>query len=57
MPFLFAMDFIEVLKKKHASGTYKEMVMRTLPLIRIYVIKHLNDCQKGSIVVNSGYLC
>lgn len=26
MPFLYAMDFIEVLKKKHASGTYKEMV-------------------------------
>lgn len=26
MPFLYAMDFMEVLKKKHASGTYKEMV-------------------------------
>jgi legumain len=28
MPFLYAMDFIEVLKKKHASGSYKEMVKR-----------------------------
>lgn len=26
MPYLYAMDFIEVLKKKHASGGYKEMV-------------------------------
>ena len=26
MPFLYAMDFINVLKKKHASGSYKEMV-------------------------------
>lgn len=26
MPFLYASDFIEVLKKKHAAGTYKEMV-------------------------------
>lgn len=25
MPYLYAKDFIEVLKKKHASGTYKEM--------------------------------
>jgi len=30
MPFLYAMDFIEVLKKKHASGSYKEMVKRPL---------------------------
>jgi len=26
MPYLYAMDFIDVLKKKHASGGYKEMV-------------------------------
>lgn len=26
VPFLYAMDFIEVLKKKHAAGTYKDMV-------------------------------
>ncbi|PON53815.1 Peptidase C13, legumain [Parasponia andersonii] len=37
MPFLYAMDFIEVLKKKHALGTYKEMV--------IYV----EACESGSI--------
>lgn len=37
MPFLFAMDLIEVLKKKHASGTYKEMV--------IYV----EACESGSV--------
>lgn len=37
MPYLYAMDFIEVLKKKHASGTYKKMV--------IYV----EACESGSI--------
>lgn len=37
MPFLYAMDLIEVLKKKHASGTYKEMV--------IYV----EACESGSV--------
>ncbi|KAF4361262.1 hypothetical protein F8388_001151 [Cannabis sativa] len=37
MPFLYGMDFIEVLKKKHAAGTYREMV--------IYV----EACESGSI--------
>ncbi|KAK6947617.1 Peptidase C13, legumain [Dillenia turbinata] len=37
LPFLFANDFIEVLKKKHASGSYKEMV--------IYV----EACESGSV--------
>ncbi|KAE9614175.1 hypothetical protein Lal_00016625 [Lupinus albus] len=37
MPYLYAMDFIEVLKKKHASGSYKEMV--------IYV----EACESGSV--------
>eukprot|EP00258_Populus_trichocarpa_P003384 XP_002304429.3 vacuolar-processing enzyme [Populus trichocarpa] len=37
MPFLYAMDFIEVLKKKHASGSYKEMVM------------YIEACESGSI--------
>ncbi|KAK4400352.1 Vacuolar-processing enzyme [Sesamum angolense] len=37
MPYLYANDFIEVLKKKHASGTYKEMV--------IYV----EACESGSV--------
>ncbi|KAL6177117.1 hypothetical protein ACLB2K_048643 [Fragaria x ananassa] len=37
MPFLYAMDFINVLKKKHASGSYKEMV--------IYV----EACESGSV--------
>ncbi|GAB4857040.1 hypothetical protein Ancab_014951 [Ancistrocladus abbreviatus] len=37
MPFLFAKDFIEVLKKKHAANSYKEMV--------IYV----EACESGSI--------
>ncbi|MQM10574.1 hypothetical protein Taro_043468 [Colocasia esculenta] len=37
MPFLFAGEFIEVLKKKHAMGTYEEMV--------IYV----EACESGSI--------
>ena len=26
MPYLYAMDFINVLKQKHAAGGYKEMV-------------------------------
>ncbi|XVE57720.1 hypothetical protein DITRI_Ditri04bG0112000 [Diplodiscus trichospermus] len=37
MPFLYAMDFIDVLKKKHAAGSYKEMI--------IYV----EACESGSI--------
>ncbi|CAA0838861.1 Vacuolar-processing enzyme beta-isozyme [Striga hermonthica] len=37
MPFLYGKDFIDVLKKKHASGTYKEMV--------IYV----EACESGSV--------
>lgn len=28
MPFLYAKDFIDVLKKKHATGSYKEMVIK-----------------------------
>lgn len=37
MPYLYAMDFINVLKKKHAAGGYKEMV--------IYV----EACESGSV--------
>ncbi|CAL1401359.1 unnamed protein product [Linum trigynum] len=37
MPSVYAMEFINVLKKKHAAGTYKEMV--------IYV----EACESGSI--------
>ncbi|XP_030945423.1 legumain isoform X2 [Quercus lobata] len=37
LPYVYAMDFLEVLKKKHASGTYKKMV--------IYV----EACESGSI--------
>uniref|UniRef100_A0A2P2KT62 Vacuolar-processing enzyme n=1 Tax=Rhizophora mucronata TaxID=61149 RepID=A0A2P2KT62_RHIMU len=37
MPFLYAMDFIEVLMKKHASGTYKEMII------------YIEACESGSI--------
>ncbi|CAL9156133.1 unnamed protein product [Musa hybrid cultivar] len=37
MPYLYAVDFIEVLKKKHAMNSYKEMV--------IYV----EACESGSI--------
>lgn len=35
MPFLYAMDFIEVLKKKHAAGTYKEMVKGSVLALRL----------------------
>lgn len=31
LPYVYAMDFLEVLKKKHASGTYKKMVRIILP--------------------------
>lgn len=31
LPFLMAADFIEVLKKKHASNSYKKMVRRFTP--------------------------
>ncbi|KAK9277465.1 hypothetical protein L1049_007009 [Liquidambar formosana] len=37
MPFLYAIDFIEVLKKKHASGSYKEMVL------------YIEACESGSV--------
>ncbi|KAG4171566.1 hypothetical protein ERO13_A12G217900v2 [Gossypium hirsutum] len=37
LPFLYAMDFLDVLKKKHAAGSYREMV--------IYV----EACESGSI--------
>ncbi|XP_073157327.1 legumain [Henckelia pumila] len=37
MPYLYAKDFIEVLKKKHASGTYKEMVL------------YVEACESGSL--------
>ncbi|KAL3619392.1 hypothetical protein CASFOL_036962 [Castilleja foliolosa] len=37
MPYLYAKDFIEVLKKKHASGTYKEMVL------------YIEACESGSV--------
>lgn len=39
MPFLYAMDFIEVLKKKHASGSYKEMVSRSLFILTYFGIQ------------------
>lgn len=31
MPFLYANNFIDVLKKKHASGGYREMVRYISP--------------------------
>ncbi|XP_044484468.1 legumain [Mangifera indica] len=37
MPYLYAMEFIEVLKKKHASKGYKEMVL------------YIEACESGSI--------
>ncbi|KAK4338292.1 hypothetical protein RND71_042779 [Anisodus tanguticus] len=37
MPFLYGKDLIEVLKKKHASGTYKEMVL------------YIEACESGSV--------
>ncbi|KAL4565620.1 hypothetical protein LXL04_029722 [Taraxacum kok-saghyz] len=38
MPYIFANDFIQVLKTKHASGTYDEMVI------------YLEACDSGSII-------
>ncbi|XP_057773583.1 vacuolar-processing enzyme [Salvia miltiorrhiza] len=37
MPYLYAKDFIDVLKKKHESGTYKEMVI------------YIEACESGSV--------
>ncbi|KAJ0106591.1 hypothetical protein Patl1_18823 [Pistacia atlantica] len=37
MPYLYAMEFMEVLKKKHASKGYKEMVL------------YIEACESGSI--------
>ncbi|KAG9154424.1 hypothetical protein Leryth_000858 [Lithospermum erythrorhizon] len=37
MPYLYANDLIEVLKKKHSSGTYKEMVL------------YIEACESGSV--------
>ncbi|KAI4371429.1 hypothetical protein MLD38_019668 [Melastoma candidum] len=37
LPFLYAMDFIEVLKKKHAARGYEEMVM------------YIEACESGSV--------
>ncbi|KAM7525615.1 hypothetical protein LguiA_015517 [Lonicera macranthoides] len=37
MPFIYANEFIEVLKKKHASGTYNEMVL------------YIEACESGSV--------
>ncbi|XP_019263066.1 PREDICTED: LOW QUALITY PROTEIN: vacuolar-processing enzyme-like [Nicotiana attenuata] len=42
MPFLYAKDLIEVLKKKHAAGTYKEMVL------------YIEACESGSVFGESG---
>ncbi|XP_076903760.1 vacuolar-processing enzyme-like [Bidens hawaiensis] len=38
-PYVVANDFIEVLKEKHATGTYKEMVM------------YLEACDSGSVFI------
>lgn len=32
-PYIYASDFIETLKKKHASGTYKEMVKFSISIL------------------------
>ncbi|KAF6174717.1 hypothetical protein GIB67_008772 [Kingdonia uniflora] len=37
MPYLYGADLVEVLKKKHASGSYKEMVM------------YIEACESGSV--------
>lgn len=37
MPYVYAMDFIDVLKKKHASGGYKKMVV------------YIEACESGSM--------
>lgn len=57
MPFLYAMDFIQVLKKKHASGSYKEMVRR-LPFFTSFwysSIWQLTDWVLSALF--AGYIC
>lgn len=36
-PYVVANDFVDVLKKKHAMGTYKQMVYLYESLIKIYM--------------------
>lgn len=62
MPIVFAKDFIEVLEKKYASGTYKEMVSlyitqvfvvvdlyRKIIEFCLYQVIYLESCESGSI--------
>lgn len=39
MPYLYGKDLIEVLKKKHATGTYKEMVKSAINIFYIYALE------------------
>lgn len=56
LPFLIAADFIEVLKEKHASNSYKKMVRRFTPLFPMMLV--IRDRQiEEYMIVWAGYLC
>lgn len=55
MPYLYAMEFIDVLKKKHVAKSYKEMVKRSVTsgvlcyTIQIMIIYRVLCCHTGCI--------
>ena len=57
LPYLFANEFIEVLKKKHASGTFKEMVRKYNHLRNaglFFFLLHFNKLTFFSFTTSSG---
>lgn len=57
LPFLIAADFIEVLKKKHASNSYKKMVRRFTPPFSMMLVIVQDRWIKACMIVWAGYLC
>lgn len=58
MPYLYAMDFIEVLKKKHAAGGYKDMVRRYG--LRMMLLMQWQVLIKGCVLmlcIYAGHIC
>jgi len=47
-PYLYAVDFVETLKKKYAAGTYKEMVgaVTVVSAVLVHVTETLDFTHK-----------
>lgn len=54
LPYLYATDFIDCLKKKHKSGSYKEMVIN---LVSILVNTDRMMYLTEYVVPNAGHIC